>query len=417
MNRLIVFSIVSVVLIIIDWYAYSGLKIAISPLPLGVQKLTKIFFFSLTALTILGFMLYEPMSRNQTTRTILTFVVSIGSANMIAKLVFALWIVAADLKRLAEFIWIKVNPSVVSNEKGGISRNQFLLQTGAITATLPLLGMGWGVLKGAHDYKVIRRTIKIKDLPRAFEGLTITQLSDLHTGSFWSKKAVTRGIQMVNELDSDLIFFTGDLVNNKADELEGWTELFSTLKAKYGVFSVLGNHDYGDYVPWGSEQEKQENLERLIKTQEQMGWRLLMDDHEIISKDGEDLAVVGIQNWGAKGRFPKYGNLSKAISGLKDSTTQLLLSHDPSHWRAEVLPNFPHVNAMFSGHTHGFQFGIEVGDIKWSPVKYFYPEWADLYQEKDQYLYVNRGFGYIGYPGRLGIRPEITVITLESKTA
>ncbi len=188
--------------------------------------------------------------------------------------------------------------------------------------------------------------------------------------------------------------------------------MFSKLSAKHGVYSVLGNHDYGDYVPWNSEQDKVDNLQQLISTQKQMGWRVLLDEHVVLNHNGSELAVIGIQNWGARGRFPKYGDLSKAASGLDPKMPQLLLSHDPSHWRAQVLAEFPNINATFSGHTHGFQFGIEVGSVKWSPVKYFYPEWADLYNDGDQFLYVNRGFGYIGYPGRLGIRPEITQISL-----
>ena len=412
MNRLLVFGIISVVLIIIDWYVYSGLKIAIAPLPVWAQRASKIFFFGLTVVTIVGFMLYEPMSKNQTTRTILTFIVSIGSANMIGKLVFALWMVIADIKRLVEFVWMKVNPPVNATMQEGITRSQFLSQTGAITATLPLIGMGWGVLSGAHDYRVVKRTIKITGLPKELEGFTITQLSDIHAGSFWNKRAVQRGIDMVNDLNSDVIFFTGDLVNNKAIELGGWTEMFSKLSAKHGVYSVLGNHDYGDYVPWNSEQDKVDNLQQLISTQKQMGWRVLLDEHVVLNHNGSELAVIGIQNWGARGRFPKYGDLPKAASGLDPKMPQLLLSHDPSHWRAQVLAEFPNINATFSGHTHGFQFGIEVGSVKWSPVKYFYPEWADLYNDGDQFLYVNRGFGYIGYPGRLGIRPEITQISL-----
>ncbi|GAB5538958.1 MAG: metallophosphoesterase [Salibacteraceae bacterium] len=409
---MLVFTVVALVLIVLDWYIYSGLKIAISPLPNWAQKTSKALFFGLTGLTILGFMLFEPMSRNQTTRNILTFIVTIGSANMIGKLVFALWIVLADIKQLAEYVWQKVNPPVNSAVSEGITRSAFLSQAGAITATLPLLGMGWGVLSGAHDYRIIRRTLKIKGLPQEFDGFSITQLSDLHSGSFWNRKAVKRGIKLANDQNSDVIFFTGDIVNNMARELEDWVDVFATLRAKHGVYSVLGNHDYGDYVAWSTEAEKKENLAKLIQMQRDMGWRLLMDEHEILTGNGAELAIVGIQNWGAKGRFPKYGDLSKAVKGVKDDTTQLLLSHDPSHWREQVLKDFPAINAMFSGHTHGFQFGIEVGSVKWSPVKYFYPEWADLYSEGDQFLYVNRGFGYIGYPGRLGIRPEITVITL-----
>lgn len=335
---------------------------------------------------------------------------------MIGKLLFALWLLADDIRRMLQHLWSLINPQVGGEPGNGdkISRSQFMSQAGAISAALPLVGMGWGVISGAHDYRVLRRTITLPNLPRAFDGFTITQVSDIHAGSFWNKKAVQRGVKMINEQNSDIIFFTGDLVNNKAVEMHDWKSVFSELKADLGVKSVLGNHDYGDYVAWDTESDKRDNLKSLMQIQADMGWDLLIDEHRLIERDGESLAILGIQNWGAKGRFPKYGDLAKANDGLDASITKLLLSHDPSHWREQVLPEFKDIDVMFSGHTHGFQFGIEVGTAKWSPVKYFYPEWADLYSEGSQHLYVNRGFGYIGYPGRLGILPEITVITLKS---
>jgi hypothetical protein len=414
MQRSIVFLVVSLVLLGIDFYAYQGLKVAISSLPEMAQRIIKWLFWGLTILTILGFILFEPMSKHQSTRPILMMIVTIGSANMIGKLLFAVWLLLDDLRMLLQLTWEKVNPPIEQSNSEGISRSQFMSQAGAITAALPIIGMGWGVLSGAHDYRVLNRTVHLPNLPKGFDGFTITQISDIHAGSFWNTKAVARGIDMINEQKSDIIFFTGDLVNNKASEMDDWKSLFSKLKADHGVMSVLGNHDYGDYVQWDSIEEKQKNLRDLIDTQKQMGWDVLMDEHRKIKIGGDEIAILGIQNWGAKGRFPKYGNLKKANQGLADSVTKLLLSHDPSHWKEQVIPEFPHVDMMFSGHTHGFQFGIEVGSVKWSPVKYFYPEWADLYNEAKQYLYVNRGFGYIGYPGRLGILPEITVITLKS---
>ena len=415
MQRSIVFFVVSMVLLGIDFYAYQGLKVAVAPLPELGQRIIKWIFWGLTVFTIAGFIVYEPMSKHQSTRPILMMIVTIGSANMIGKLLFALWLIIDDIRRLLQYVWSSLNPdsTIDTTDKGGISRSQFISQAGAITAALPILGMGWGVLSGAHDYRVLRRTVRIPNLPKNFDGFTITQISDIHAGSFWNKKAVERGVKMINEQKSDIIFFTGDLVNNKAEELHDWKELFSKLDAKHGVKSVLGNHDYGDYVRWENDDQKRQNLRELISIQKEMGWDLLMDEHRKITVGSESIAVLGIQNWGAKGRFPKYGDLSKANAGLDPSITKLLLSHDPSHWKEQVIPEFSDIDVMFSGHTHGFQFGIEVGSIKWSPVKYFYPEWADLYQEGKQLLYVNRGFGYIGYPGRMGILPEITVITLK----
>ena len=416
MQRSIMFFVVSVVLFGIDFYAYQGLKVAISPLPELGQRVFKWFFWGLTIFTIAGFILFEPLSKHQSTRPILMVIVTIGAANMIGKLLFAIWLLIDDVRRLLQYIWTSLNPeSVMETAKnGGISRSTFISQAGAITAALPIIGMGWGVLSGAHDYRVLRRTVSLPNLPKAFDGYTITQVSDIHAGSFWNKKAVARGVKMINDQKSDIIFFTGDLVNNKAEEMTDWKDLFSSLEARHGVKSVLGNHDYGDYVAWGSAEDKGKNLKDLIDIQKEMGWDLLIDEHRKITIGTDSIAILGIQNWGAKGRFPKYGDLTKANQGLDSSITKLLLSHDPSHWKEQVLPEFSDIDLMFSGHTHGFQFGIEVGSIKWSPVKYFYPEWADLYSEGHQHLYVNRGFGYIGYPGRMGILPEITVITLKS---
>lgn len=413
MNRIAFILLISLILLAIEYYTYQGLKVAISSHSGGFQRASKIAFFVLSAITFSGFLLFEPLSKNAATRNFLTFFMTIAIANMFGKILFALWLILDDIIRAGRFLWAKVNTPVNSSSSGGISRMEFLTQAGAVSATLPLLGMSWGILSGAHDYRVIRRTISLKNLPHEFDGLTITQISDIHAGSFWNKKAVEKGIELVNAQKSDIIFFTGDLVNNVTSELDGWTDLFGQLKAELGVYSILGNHDYGDYVQWESELDKENNLRDLIDRQRKMGWDLLLDENRTVSRNGAQISIVGVQNWGAKGRFPKYGNLEKALIGTSDSPVKLLLSHDPSHWRAQVLPDFKEIDVMFSGHTHGFQFGIEVGQLKWSPVKYFYSEWADLYSESSQHLYVNRGFGYIGYPGRLGILPEITVITLK----
>jgi uncharacterized protein len=413
MNRTLLFLLVALFVIAVDFYAYQGLKVAIAPFSPLAQKISKGIFWGLSIVTILGFLLFDTLSQTPAARPALTFIMTIGMANILGKILFAVWLIIDDLIRLGKVIWQRLNPvDHSSSSESTISRNEFLTRAGAITAALPVIGMTWGIVSGAHDYRIIRRTLSIPNLTSEFEGFTITHLSDIHTGSFWSKKAVAKGIQMVKELNSDAIFFTGDLVNNMATELDGWEELFSSITAKHGVFSVLGNHDYGDYVAWETDQAKKDNLNSLLQRQRDMGWDVLLDENRQIKIGDQAIDVVGIQNWGAKGRFPKYGSMEKAVLGLEKNTVKLLLSHDPSHWKAEVLKDYPQIDAMFSGHTHGFQFGIEVGSAKWSPVKYFYPEWADLYTEKDQLLYVNRGFGYIGYPGRLGILPEITVHTL-----
>lgn len=414
MNRLVLFLILSGAVLLFDLYAYQGLKVAIGGFGPVVQRLIKAIFWGLTVITLLSFLLYEPLSNSETGRTILTLIATIGVANILGKMLFAIFLLIDDVVRGLKWIWQKLNPPV-NPDTEGISRSEFIAGVGAVSATLPILSMTWGVLSGAHNYTVRRRDLHIKGLSSAFDGYNILQISDIHCGSFWNRNAVKKGVEMINQENADAIFFTGDLVNNKASELDEWTDVFGKIKAKDGVFSVLGNHDYGDYVPWDSPEEKAQNLEHLLALQrKEMGWDLLINEHRIIERNGEKLAVIGIENWGARGRFPKYGDLAKATEGLASDTTQLLLSHDPSHWRAQVIPEYPHINAMFAGHTHGMQFGIEVGNVKWSPVRYFYPEWADLYKEGDQQLYVNRGFGYIGYPGRFGILPEITVFTLRT---
>jgi len=270
----------------------------------------------------------------------------------------------------------------------------------------------YGMVKGAHKYQIRQVSIPIKNLPTSFEGLKIIHISDIHSGSFYDKEAVLKGINMVIDEKPDLVFFTGDLVNNEASEIADYMDVFSKIKAPLGVFSVLGNHDYGDYIPWSSPEAKVKNLKTLMQHHADMGWKLLMDEHTVISKNGESITILGVQNWGAKGRFPKYGDLSKAARGTENHKVKLLLSHDPSHWDAQVLKDFPDIDAMFSGHTHGMQFGIEIPGFKWSPIQYMYKQWAGLYSEGHQHLHVNRGFGFLGYPGRVGIWPEISVISL-----
>lgn len=399
---------------VVDIYAYGGLKVAISSLPISVQKALKILFWSLSVVTYLAFILFEPLSQNPATRKFLMIFATIGVANVIGKILFALWLIIDDVIRLFRWIASRSNEANSASSEGNkISRLKFLTVAGAATAAVPLLTMGWGVVSGAHDYTVKRRTLRLKNLPKSFEGFKILQISDIHTGSFWSKDAVKKGIEMINAQNADIVLFTGDLVNNISDELDDWIDVFGAIKAKQGVYSILGNHDYGDYHSWPNEAAKKANLDRLKSMQRQMGWDLLLDENRIIRKGEDEIALIGIENWGAKGRFPKYGDLSKAVKGTENVPVKLLMSHDPSHWRAQVIPEFPQIDVTFSGHTHGMQFGIEVGSVKWSPVKYFYPEWADLYTEGNQMLYVNRGFGYIGYPGRFGILPEITVFNME----
>jgi predicted MPP superfamily phosphohydrolase len=249
-------------------------------------------------------------------------------------------------------------------------------------------------------------------LPSAFKGFKIIQISDIHSGSLKEKEAVLKGVDLILQQKPDLILFTGDLVNDRAIEMKDWMEVFEKIKAPFGVFSVLGNHDYGDYVRWDSAQAKQQNLQDLMQVHHQLGWRLLMNENVRIEKEGAYIQLVGIENWGAKARFPKYGKMDQAMKGVHPDDPIILMSHDPSHWEAQVIPEYPQVQLMLSGHTHGMQFGVENPYFKWSPVQWVYKQWAGIYQSGNQQLYVNRGFGFLGYPGRVGILPEITLIEL-----
>jgi predicted MPP superfamily phosphohydrolase len=263
-----------------------------------------------------------------------------------------------------------------------------------------------------YRYKIKRLKLKYDNLPAAFAGLRIVHISDIHSGSFTNKEAVMMGVTRIMEEKPDLILFTGDMVNNVADEMNDYMDVFDKLRAPLGVYSTLGNHDYGDYVSWKSPEDKQANLEKLKQVHHSLGWRLLMNEHIVLEKGNDSIAVLGIENWSAKARFPKYGNLQKAYEGSESHPFKILMSHDPSHWKAEVLKDYPDIDLMLAGHTHGMQFGFELPGFKWSPVQYVYKEWAGLYEMASQRLYVNRGFGFIGYPGRSGILPEITVLEL-----
>lgn len=269
----------------------------------------------------------------------------------------------------------------------------------------------FGLTRGKHFYRIRKETLHFPDLPEAFDGFTITQISDIHVGSFTDKKGVEKGVTLANEQQSDLLLFTGDLVNHKASEMEDWIETFARLSAPYGKYSVLGNHDYGDYIRWENPSAKAINLERLKAIHREMGFRLLLNESVQLEKDGQSIALIGVENWG-KGGFHQYGDIRKATSGLPLDSFKVLLSHDPSHWD-EVNTNFDQrIHLTLAGHTHGMQLGVELFGFKWSPIKYFYKNWAGLYNQEGKYLYVNRGFGYHGLKGRIGVWPEITVLTL-----
>ncbi|MEM6964725.1 MAG: metallophosphoesterase [Bacteroidota bacterium] len=281
---------------------------------------------------------------------------------------------------------------------------------------IPFFVLLYGIIRNKYRYKIYPTTVEIENLPDSLDGLKIIQISDIHSGSFTEKAPIRNAIQMINEQQADLVFFTGDLVNSIANEMEPFMDVFDKIKARYGVFSILGNHDYGDYIRWESREAKLQNFEKLKSIHQQLGWDLILNGNRILDIKGEEVAVIGVENYSAHGRFNKYGNLEKAYEGASRAVLKLLLSHDPSHWEDEVLKKFKDIDITFSGHTHGAQFGLEIpGLIKWSPIKYVYKQWAGLYRKNAQFLYVNRGFGFLGYPGRVGILPEITVMKLKKR--
>jgi predicted MPP superfamily phosphohydrolase len=334
-------------------------------------------------------------------------------ATYFSKIFGILFVFVDDLQRgvkwLANFFY-KGGPEQLPGNK--IPRSEFLAKTALVAASIPFGTMAYGIISGAHDYRVKRVIVKLPNLPKAFDGLRIGQVSDIHSGSFFNKTAVKGGVEMMLNEKPDVIFFTGDLVNNESSEVQDYINVFDKLKAPLGVYSVTGNHDYGDYQQWSSLQAKQNNFKDLIEAHRLLGFKLLMNSNHSLEQGGEKISIIGIENWGA-GRFSKYGKLDVAHRGTEDAAVKILLSHDPSHWDAQVRPGYADIDIMFAGHTHGFQFGVEIGNFKWSPSQYVYKQWAGLYSEGNQHLYVNRGFGYLGYPGRIGMPPELTIMELK----
>lgn len=330
-------------------------------------------------------------------------------------LVLGVFLLLEDVIRLFIFGYNKIKGLSEGNSSYFPSRRKFVSAIGMGLAALPFGALLYGMYKGKYNYKVLKYELTFDDLPDAFDGFQITQISDIHSGSFDNSDKVAYGIDLINQQKSDVILFTGDMVNNRTEEMEPWADLFGTLKADDGIYSVLGNHDYGDYIGWDTDAAKKKNLQDLKDLQAKMGFDLLLDSHRYIERDGEKIALIGVENWG-RGRFKKAGDLEKAKQGIDKNDFKILMSHDPSHWEDVVINDDYHFHLTLSGHTHGMQFGIEIpGFIKWSPAKWRYKYWAGLYKELGQFINVNRGFGFLGYPGRFGIWPEISVITLKKK--
>jgi len=403
-----------VILLAIDFYVFMALKFLAHNNSDRSRTIIYSVYWTFSIAAVLFIILFPTSNYLQTHIVFRNYVFAIIVGLFFAKLIASVFFLLDDVRRLFVWLMAKIFPKTgvdFTDERSYISRSTFLSWTGFVLGgglfTTLLVGFS-----NKYNYKVRKIKLAFKNLPPAFKGLRIVQVSDIHSGSFTDKAAVERGVIMVQKLNGDIILFTGDLVNDKADEMHDYMDVFNKFKAPMGVFSTLGNHDYGDYTTWPSAEAKKENLERLKKIHGELGWRLLMNEHVILEKNNQQIALLGIENWSAFGSFPKYGRMDLAYPGTEKYPFKILMSHDPSHWDAEVRPKYPDIDLMLAGHTHGMQFGVENPYFKWSPVQWFYKEWAGLYENANQKLYVNRGYGFIGYPGRVGILPEITVIEL-----
>lgn len=401
----------------IDWYFFQSLKTITSESSINTRSWTTKIYWGISILSILVAIVLLIAYQNQwINRTMFAYVMCVVFILFASKLTGSLFLVIDDIIRLFRWIFSFLsNPSVEENlNENTISRAKFLSYAGITLAALPFTSMIYGMVKTAFDFKVRKSFVQIPGLPNAFDGLRIIQISDIHSGSFLNGSAFKNAVELIMEQKPDIIFFTGDLVNDKTDEAHPFVDIWKNLSAPYGIFSIVGNHDYGDYIQWPSDEAKAENFENLKKLHKKMGWDLLLNENRIIEKEGEQLAILGVENWGATLRFPRKGDINKAKQGVEHIPNKLLLSHDPSHWDAEVVDKHPDIKVTFSGHTHGFQFGIEIPGFKWSPSQYVYDQWAGLYSKGAQHIYVNRGLGFLGYLGRVGIKPEITLMELKS---
>jgi predicted MPP superfamily phosphohydrolase len=416
--------------LLVDRYVLQGIHGAFKKWRLLQTKAFAIFYWACSALCVAALLTggYITIAGTgvRAACLLITFIL------LICKFTFIVFIFADDIRRRI-VLKMKVTASSIKPEAipesattsttaipatattlDSIPRSEFLLKAGLLAAAVPLAAIKKAMPSGSYDYHVLYRNMYLPNLPKAFDGLRIGQFSDIHSGSFYNKKAVLGGVEMLLKEKTDLIFFTGDLVNSKASEMTDYQDIFAKVKAPLGVLSILGNHDYDDYGDWYSMADKKKNHDNLIATHKNMGWDLLRNENRRLKIDGEEIGLLGIENWSEYSRFPKYGRMDLAVKNTDDLPVKLLLSHDPSHWRAEVLAKYQQIDAMFAGHTHGMQFGLRTEHFQYSPIKYVYNEWAGHYQENKQQLYVNVGFGFVGLTGRVGILPEITIFTLKA---
>lgn len=402
------------VMLLVDIYVF----MAVRTVTQGASEKTRLAVYSIywfiSVAGLLTIILFPFVQALQTNLVFRNYVFAILVGLFFAKIIGSVFFLLDDVRRGGMWLMSKIFTDAgahFAEGSKGISRSSFLSWTGIVLGSSLFTTLLYG-FSNKYNYSLKKLRLSFRNLPESFKGLRIVHISDIHSGSFTDKVAVQRGVDMILEAQPDIVLFTGDLVNDRATEMHEYKTVFNRINAPMGVYSILGNHDYGDYVSWPSETVKQENLEHLKNIHAEMGWRLLMNEHVVLEKDDHKIALIGIENWSAFGNFPKYGKLKDAYSGAERYPFKILMSHDPSHWDAEVKQHYPDIDLMLSGHTHGMQFGLENPYFKWSPVQWFYKQWAGLYEDGNQKLYINRGYGFIGYPGRVGILPEITVIEL-----
>lgn len=417
-NPFLIFAIFGVILLLIDFYAYRGVKKLIIDLNKTTSRIIKILFWIVPVIIISG-MGFFPILREEVNpaRFLIYFHFISGTFILFyfPKLIFIIFNFVDDLIHGAIHIFSrKKKQNIESNNSSKISRSQFLTRVGIITAGIPFLSIIYGIGWGRFNLTVRNVKLNFTNLPKKFYGLKIIQISDFHIGSLLNNpEFVEEVVYKINSLNPDLILFAGDFVNNVAEEMDEFLSILKKLKSKFGKYSILGNHDYGEYVPWKSEEAKQANLEKLKQTQKNIGFDILLNENRKIIIGEEEIELIGVENWGLP-PFPQYGDLKKAMENVEQKSFKILMSHDPTHWDEQVL-GFTNIDLTLSGHTHGAQFGIEIPGWRWSPVNLRYKRWGGLYSENNQHLYVNTGVGFIGFPGRIGMPPEITVIELETK--
>lgn len=407
--------IVVIIMFLLDYYVFVAIKSVSHFASPRTRTVIYSIYWVISILAIIGFLIFVFTGVELVSKKAKSYLFAIVIALFMAKFVAIVFFIADDIRRLLQWggsklLFSKTEASQMDNVR--ISRSVFLSWAG-LAAGSTLFGSLMYGFTNKYNYTKKRVRLSFDNLPLSFKGLKIVHFSDVHAGSFTNKKAVMHGVGLIMEEKADLIIFSGDLVNDRTSEMEVYMDVFNKVKAPMGVYSTLGNHDYGDYARWPFNGiTKEQNLLNLMAVHKDLGWHLMMNEHVALERNGEQIALIGIENWGAMARFPKYGDIKKATAGTDKYPFKMLISHDPSHWDAQVRPDYGDIDLMFSGHTHGMQFGVDIPGFQWSPVQYIYKQWKGLYKKANQHLYVNTGFGFIGYPGRVGILPEITVIEL-----